>query len=61
MELLLWTDQRRFDVVKMGRAQIKDGRLPVRQEQTGKSLRLPVAPQLNEAIRAMSPADTRPC
>jgi len=58
MELLLWTDQRRSDVVKMGRAQIKDGRLPVRQEKTGKFLWLPVAPQLNEAIIAMSPTDT---
>jgi integrase len=58
MELLLWTDQRRSDVVKMGRAQIKDGRLPVRQEKTGKSLWLPIAPQLNEAIIAMSPTDT---
>ena len=58
MELLLWTDQRRSDVVKMGRAQIKDGRLPVQQEKTGKSLWLPVAPQLNQAIVAMAPADT---
>ena len=58
MELLLWTDQRRSDVVKMGRAQIKDGRIPVHQEKTGKSLWLPVAPQLLEAIVAMAPADT---
>lgn len=58
MELLLWTDQRRSDVVKMGRAQIRDGRIPVHQEKTGKSLWLPIAPQLLEAIVAMPPADT---
>jgi integrase len=55
MELLLWTDQRRSDVVKMGRAQIKDGRIPVQQQKTGKALWLPVAPQLLEAIVATPP------
>lgn len=58
MELLLWTDLRRSDVVKMGRVQIKDGRIPVHQMKTGKSLWLPVAPQLLGAIAAMPPADT---
>ena len=60
MELLLWTDQRRSDVVRMGRAQIRDGRLPVAQEKTGKTLWIAVAPQLLEAIVAMSPGDTSP-
>lgn len=41
MELLLWTDQRRSDVVKMGKVQIKDGRVPVTQEKTDKMLWLP--------------------
>lgn len=60
MELLLWTDQRRSDVVKLGKAQIQNGRLPVTQDKTGKVLWLAVAPQLLEAIIAMPPADTSP-
>jgi integrase len=60
MELLLWTDQRRCDVVKMGKAQIKNGRIPVHQDKTGKDLWLPMAPQLLEAIIAMPPKETSP-
>lgn len=60
MELALWTDQRRSDVVTMSRAQIKDGRIPVVQEKTGETLWLPVAPQLLEAIIAMKPEHTSP-
>lgn len=60
MELYLWTDQRRCDVHKMGRSQIKGGRIPVTQEKTGKDLWIAVAPQLLEAIIAMAPADTSP-
>ncbi len=44
----------------MGRAQIQHGRIPVTQGKTGKQLWLPVAPQLLEAIVAMSAADTSP-
>jgi integrase len=60
MELILWTDQRRCDVVKMGPGQIVNGRIPVFQEKTGKELWLPVAPQLTEAIEAMPPKETSP-
>lgn len=60
MELLLWTDQRRCDIVNMGRAQIRDGRLPVVQEKTGAVLWIPLAPQLLEAIVAMPPHLTSP-
>lgn len=60
MELILWTDQRRSDVVKMGRAQVKDGCIPVTQEKTGAVLWLPLASQLLEAIVAMKPQDTSP-
>lgn len=60
MELALWTDQRRSDVVTMGSAQVHDGRLPVTQEKTGEVLWLPVAPQLLEAIVSMKPDDTSP-
>lgn len=60
MELLLWTDQRRSDIVKMGRAQIRDGRIPVVQEKTGAVLWIALAPQLLEAIIAMPPELTNP-
>lgn len=60
MELILWTDQRRGDVVGMGRAQIVNGCIPVEQEKTGATLWLPVASQLLEAILAMAPKDTSP-
>ncbi|KPL67451.1 hypothetical protein SZ64_04630 [Erythrobacter sp. SG61-1L] len=60
MELLLWTDQRRSDVVKMGKAQIRDGRIPITQEKTGKVLWVAMAPQLLEAIVALPPEHTSP-
>ncbi len=56
MELMLWTDQRRGDAIRMGRQHIRDGRLHFTQGKTGSDLGLPVAPQLLEAIVAMPPA-----
>jgi integrase len=53
MEIYLWTDQRRCDVHKMGKAQIVGGRIPVIQAKTGKEMWVPLAPQLLEAIIAM--------
>ena len=44
----------------MGRAQIKNGRLPVVQEKTGAELWIPLAPQLLEAIVALPPALSNP-
>ena len=55
LELLLWTDQRRSDVVKMGMAQTRDGCLPIVQAKTGTELWLPMADQLVEAIVALPP------
>ena len=53
IELLLNTAQRRGDVVRMGPQHIRNGLLHVRQQKTGASLRLPVFPELQEAINAM--------
>lgn len=53
MELLLWTGQRRQDVVGMGWGDVKDGRIHVRQEKTGKKLWIKMAPQLIVALDAM--------
>lgn len=53
LELILWTDQRRSDVVKMGMADTREGCIPVQQEKTGATLWLPMAAQLVEAIVAL--------
>jgi integrase len=52
--LLLYTGQRRSDVVRMGRQHIRDGRLYVEQVKTGAKLWIPVLPQLQEIIAASS-------
>lgn len=51
-ELLLWTGQRRSDIVRIGRQQISDGRIDIIQEKTKTALRLPIPQQLLEAIVA---------
>ncbi len=53
MELMLWTGQRRQDVVGMGWQHVRDGRIYVRQEKTGKALHIKIAPQLHAALSAM--------
>jgi integrase len=50
--LLLFTGQRRSDVVKMGRQHIRDGMLRVEQAKTGAKLWIPVTPQLQQIIDA---------
>jgi integrase len=52
-DLLLWTAQRRGDVIRMGRQHIdKDGFLHIRQAKTGAEFPIPVAPQLRASIEA---------
>lgn len=53
MELMLWTDQRRIDSIHLGRQHITNGGFNITQTKTGRSLWIPVAPQLLEAIVAM--------
>lgn len=53
MELMLWTGQRRIDAIRMGSQHIKNGRIEFAQSKTGTGLKIPVAPQLLEAIVAM--------
>jgi integrase len=50
--LLLYTSQRRSDVIRMGPQHIENGRIKVRQAKTGKRLAIPVHPALREAIDA---------
>jgi hypothetical protein len=50
--LLLYTTQRRGDVVKMGRQHVKDGVLTVKQQKTGVPLAIPVHPELRTVLDA---------
>jgi len=50
--LLLYTGQRRGDVIRMGRQHIKDGVLTITQQKTGVRVAVPVHPQLRAIIDA---------
>jgi integrase len=52
LALLLYTAQRRSDVVRMGRQHIKDGVLTVKQQKTGVPLEIPVHPHLQVVLDA---------
>jgi integrase len=54
--LLLYTAQRRSDVVRMGRQHVRNGALTVKQEKTGKPLVIPVHPHL-QAILDATPSE----
>jgi integrase len=56
LALLLYTGQRRSDVVRMGRQHLRGGDLHVRQQKTGKELTIPVLPELRAVLDA-TPAD----
>src|SRR5262249_27709123 len=50
--LLLYTGQRRGDVIRMGRQHIRDGVLTITQQKTGVTVAVPVHPELRAAIDA---------
>jgi integrase len=52
LALLLYTGQRRSDVVTMGRQHVRDGWMHVRQQKTGKEIDIPVIPELQKIIDA---------
>ena len=52
LALLLYTAQRRSDVVRMGRQHIRDGVLTLKQQKTGASLAIPVHPHLQAVLDA---------
>jgi integrase len=56
LALLLYSGQRRSDVVRMGRQHIRDGALHVTQQKTGATLAIPVHPAL-AALLVEMPAD----
>jgi integrase len=52
--LLLYTGQRRSDVVRMGPQHVRDGALDVRQDKTGALVSIPIHPELQKALDATS-------
>ena len=52
LALLLYTGQRRSDVVRLGRQHIRNGVLYVRQQKTGATLAIPVHPTLQSVLDA---------
>lgn len=50
LALLLYTAQRRSDVIGMGRQHVRNGAIAVRQQKTGTMLQIPVHPKLGEAL-----------
>lgn len=52
LALLLYTGQRRSDVVKLGRQMIRDGRLVYRQQKTGKEMKTRIVRPLQDIIDA---------
>jgi integrase len=56
LALLIYTAQRRSDVIGMGKQHINDGVLQVRQQKTGAALAIPVHPDLRAVIDA-TPSD----
>jgi integrase len=54
--LLLYTAQRRGDVVRMGKQHIRNGMLSVRQNKTGATLEIPVHSELQKIVDA-TPGD----
>jgi integrase len=52
LALLLYTAQRRGDVIRLGRQHIRDGVLHIKQRKTGAELAIPVHPDLREILEA---------
>jgi integrase len=51
-DLMIYTGQRRGDVVKLGPQHVRDGRLNFKQEKTGRDLSIPIHPALAASIEA---------
>jgi integrase len=52
LALLLYTAQRRGDVVRMGRQHVRDGLIHVRQSKTRQTLAIPIHPELRAVLDA---------
>jgi integrase len=56
LSLLLYTAQRRADVIQMGRQHIRNGSLHIRQQKTGTALTIPICAELAAVLDA-TPSD----
>jgi integrase len=52
LALLLYTAQRRSDVVRMGRQHVRNGAVHIRQQKTGKAMPIPLHPALSAILEA---------
>jgi integrase len=52
LALLLYTGQRRSDVVRMGRQHVRGNAIEIRQQKTGERLLIPIHPHLRAALDA---------
>jgi integrase len=57
LTLLLYTGQRRGDVVRMGRQHVQNNILKLRQEKTGNLIEIPVRQEIWDALAAVSKSD----
>jgi integrase len=57
MAILLYTAQRRSDIIRFGRQHVKDGWLKFTQQKTGKTMEIPVLSVLQEIIDASPTGD----
>lgn len=53
LDLLLFTGQRRGDVIRLGRQHVQGGRIRLRQGKTGAALTLPIHPDLAASLAAI--------
>jgi integrase len=53
LALLLYTAQRRGDVITMGRQHVRDGAIAVRQQKPGATLQIPIHAELRKALDAV--------
>lgn len=53
--LALYTGQRRSDLVRLGWKMVRRGRLQFKQQKTGQSIDIPIAPRLLEMLEAQCP------
>lgn len=55
MELMLWTGQRRSDIIQLGRQHIESGRIRIRQTKTGALVMVWISPQLQYVLDQVPP------
>jgi integrase len=53
MALMLFTSQRRGDIVHMGRQHVRNNSIEVRQHKTGTPLTIPICPDLQAILDAI--------